>query len=140
MIDENKLVDRFLQYVSFDTQSDEEQDALLPSTPEQMVFARALAEELKGLGLSDVSLDDHGYVMATLPASAGISGPVTGFNSHMDTSPDASGEDVKPLRVRNYDGGDVLLNRDKGIVFSVKAFPEIRTYRGQDILFTDGTL
>ena len=72
MIDENKLVDRFLQYVSFDTQSDEEQDALLPSTPEQMVFARALAEELKGLGLSDVSLDDHGYVMATLPASAGI--------------------------------------------------------------------
>ncbi|MCF0139467.1 MAG: peptidase T [Acidaminococcus fermentans] len=139
MIDENKLVDRFLQYVSFDTQSDEEQDALLPSTPEQMVFARALAEELKGLGLSDVSLDDHGYVMATLPASAGISGPVTGFISHMDTSPDASGEDVKPLRVRNYDGGDVLLNRDKGIVFSVKDFPEIRKYRGQDILFTDGT-
>ncbi|WP_278673642.1 peptidase T [Acidaminococcus fermentans] len=139
MIDEDKLVERFLKYISFDTQSDEENDTQLPSTSGQLVFARALAEELKEMGLSDISLDDQGYVMATLPASAGITGSVVGFISHMDTSPEASGEDVKPLRIQNYDGGDVLLNPEKGIVFSVKDFPEIRKYRGQDILFTDGT-
>lgn len=139
MIEEKKLVDRFLRYVSFDTQSDEENTAVLPSTPGQMVFARALAKELEALGLADVSVDSQGYVMGTLPATAGISGSTVGFIAHMDTSPEASGKDVKPLLVRNYQGGDILLHPEKHIVFSAEDFPEVRKYRGQDILFTDGT-
>ena len=89
MIEEKKLVDRFLRYVSFDTQSDEENTAVLPSTPGQMVFARSLAKELEALGLADVSVDSQGYVMGTLPATAGISGSTVGFIAHMDTSPEA---------------------------------------------------
>ena len=139
MIEEKKLVDRFLRYVSFDTQSDEENTAVLPSTPGQLVFARSLAKELEALGLADVSVDSQGYVMGTLPATAGISGSTVGFIAHMDTSPEASGKDVKPLLVRNYQGGDILLHPEKHIVFSAEDFPEVRKYRGQDILFTDGT-
>lgn len=139
MIDSQKITNRFLNYVSFDTRSSEENDRELPSTPGQMVLARFLAEELKSLGLTDVSLDDQGYVMGTLPATAGITGSTVGFIAHMDTSPEASGKDVKPLLVRNYDGKDILLNRDKQILFSTEDFPEVKKYRGQDILFTDGT-
>lgn len=138
MIDTEHVVQRFLKYVSFDTQSDEDNDAVCPSTPGQLVFAKALAEELKAIGLSDVTLDEHGYIMATLPAN-GAEGPVVGFISHVDTSPDASGKDIKPVRVTDYDGKDVVLNEAEGIVFSTKAFPEVLKYKGQDILFTDGT-
>ena len=132
MIDSQKITNRFLKYVSFDTRSSEENDRELPSTPGQMVLARFLAEELKSLGLTDVSLDDQGYVMGTLPATAGITGSTVGFIAHMDTSPEASGKDVKPLLVRNYDGKDILLNRDKQILFSTEDFPEVKKYRGQD--------
>ena len=138
MIDTEHVVQRFLKYVSFDTQSDEDNDAVCPSTPGQLVFAKALAEELNAIGLSDVTLDEHGYIMATLPAN-GAEGPVVGFISHVDTSPDASGKDIKPVRVTDYDGKDVVLNEAQGIVFSTKAFPEVLKYKGQDILFTDGT-
>ena len=131
MIDSQTIINRFLNYVSFDTQSSEENDRELPSTPGQMVLARFLAEELKSLGLTDVSLDAQGYVMGTLPATAGITGSTVGFIAHMDTSPEASGKDVKPLLVRNYDGKDILLNRDKKILFSTEDFPEVKKYRGQ---------
>ena len=115
MIDTEHVVQRFLKYVSFDTQSDEDNDAVCPSTPGQLVFAKALAEELKAIGLSDVTLDEHGYIMATLPAN-GAEGPVVGFISHVDTSPDASGKDIKPVRVTDYDGKDVVLNEAAHIV------------------------
>ena len=138
MLHRDALINRFLKYVSFDTQSDEENDAVCPSTPGQLVFSKALAEELKGLGLSDVSIDEHGYVMATLPAN-GVDGPVVGFISHVDTSPDASGKDINVVRKDNYDGKDIVLNEGKNIVFSTESFPEILKYKGQDILLTDGT-
>ena len=130
MIDGQKITNRFWKYVSFDTQSSEENDRELPSTPGQLVFARSLAKELEALGLADVSVDGQGYVMGTLPATAGISGSTVGFIAHMDTSPEASGKDVKPLLVRNYQGGDILLHPEKHIVFSAEDFPEVRKYRG----------
>lgn len=95
MIDTEHVVQRFLKYVSFDTQSDEDNDAVCPSTPGQLVFAKALAEELKAIGLSDVTLDEHGYIMATLPAN-GAEGPVVGFISHVDTSPMHRGRTSSP--------------------------------------------
>ena len=106
MIDTEHVVQRFLKYVSFDTQSDEDNDAVCPSTPGQLVFAKALAEELKAIGLSDVTLDEHGYIMATLPAN-GAEGPVVGFISHVDTSPDMKGSDIRPGIIERYDGGDI---------------------------------
>ena len=137
MVETDILVKRFLRYVSFDTQSDEENDTVCPSTPGQLVFARALADELRQIGMQEVTLDDNGYVMATLPAN-GATGPVVGFISHVDTSPEASGKDVRPLLVRDYDGKDILLNEDRKIVFSTAMFPEVLQYVGQDILFTRG--
>lgn len=138
MMDQEQLVQRFLKYISFDTQSDEDNDAVCPSTPGQLVFARALAQELRDIGLRDVSLDEHGYIMATLPAN-GVSGATVGFISHLDTAPDASGKGIKPKIVRYYDGKDIVLNEKENIVFSTKAFPEVLKYKGQDIIFTDGT-
>lgn len=138
MMDQEQLVQRFLKYISFDTQSDEDNDAVCPSTPGQLVFARALAQELRDIGLRDVSLDEHGYIMATLPAN-GVSGATVGFISHLDTAPDASGKGIKPQIVRHYDGKDIVLNEKEDIVFSTKAFPEVLKYKGQDIIFTDGT-
>lgn len=138
MMDQEQLVQRFLKYISFDTQSDEDNDAVCPSTPGQLVFARALAQELRDIGLRDVSLDEHGYIMATLPAN-GVSGATVGFISHLDTAPDASGKGIKPQIVRHYDGKDIVLNEKENIVFSTKAFPEVLKYKGQDIIFTDGT-
>ena len=133
------LVRRFKDYISFDTQSDEENEASCPSTPGQMVLAKHLAEELKDIGLSEVELDNHGYIMATLPEN-GVSGaPVVGFIAHVDTSPDAAGGPIKPLVVTNYDGKDIVLNEDGPIVFRTQDFPEVRKYQGQDIMFTDGT-
>lgn len=133
-----QLLSRFEKYISFDTQSAEEKMDICPSTSGQMIFARALAAELRELGLSEVTLDDHGYLMATLPANGGGQAPVVGFIAHIDTSPDAAGGPVRPRVVTAYDGGDIVLNAAQGIVLSPREFPELAAYRGQDILVTDG--
>lgn len=138
-LDMDVMVKRFKDYISFDTQSDEQNDKACPSTPGQMVLAKHIAEELKQIGLEEVTLDKHGYVMATLPANGAAAAPTVGFIAHVDTSPDAAGGPIKPQIVRNYDGGDVVLNENGPIVFSTKDFPEVLRYRGQDIMFTDGT-
>lgn len=132
------VVDRFLQYVKFDTQSDELTN-MTPSTPGQMIFARHLEEELKALGLSEISLDDNGYLMATLPSNiTDRDVPVVGFISHLDTSPDMSGRHVSPRIVENYDGRDIVLNADDNIILSPDEFPELLNYVGQDLIVTDG--
>ena len=131
------ITERFLKYVSFCTTSDEETN-MTPSTPGQMEFAKYLASELKEIGMQEVTLDENGYVMATLPAN--VEGkPTIGFIAHMDTAPDASGKNVKARIVENYDGQDILLNAEKNIVFEVAKYPEILDYKGQDIIVTDGT-
>ena len=133
------LVKRFKDYVSFDTRSSEENDQSCPSTPGQMVLAGHLAEELRALGLADVTLDKHGYIMATLPANGCEHAPVVGFISHMDTSPDAPGAGIRPQIVENYDGGDIILNEEQGIVLSPREFPSLLKYKGQPLMTTDGT-
>ena len=131
------LVDRFLEYVKFDTQSDELTN-LTPSTPGQMVFAKHLEKELHKLGLKDISLDDNGYLMATLPGNIDRKVPTVGFIAHLDTSPDMSGRHVSPRIVKAYDGTDITLNAEKGIVLSPSEFPELLHYKGQDLIVTDG--
>ena len=133
-----KLVDRFLEYVKFDTQSDELTN-LTPSTPGQMVFAKHLEEELKKLGLEEISLDDNGYLMASLPANCSDNIPTIGFIAHLDTSPDMSGRHVNPRIVEKYDGNDIVLNKEEGVVLTTKQFPELLDYTGQDLIVTDGT-
>lgn len=132
------VVDRFLQYVKFDTQSDELTN-LWPSTPGQMEFAQHLEKELQAMGLEDITLDDNGYLMATLPANIETPVPTVGFIAHLDTSPDMSGRHVTPRIVKNYEGGDITLNAEKEIVLSPREFPELDSYRGQDLIVTDGT-
>lgn len=132
------VTDRFLSYVAFDTQSDELTN-MTPSTPGQMVFARYLKEELEKMGLEEISLDENGYVMATLPSNIDKEVPVVGFIAHLDTSPDMSGKHVRPRIVKNYDGGTIILNEEKNIVLSPEEFPELANYLGQDLIVTDGT-
>lgn len=133
-----KVVDRFLQYVKFDTQSDELTN-LTPSTPGQMIFARHLEKELNDMGLKDVTLDDNGYLMATLPGNTDRNNvPTVGFIAHLDTSPDMSGRHVSPRIVESYPGGDITLNAEKRIVLSPSEFPELDNYIGQDLIVTDG--
>ena len=132
------ITDRFLHYVSFLTTSDEN-TGMNPSTPGQLVFAQALKEELENLGLQDISLDDNGYLMATLPANTQEHKPTIGFIAHLDTSPDASGKHIKPRIVANYDGKDILLNEEKQIWLETEKYPEIKQYEAQDIIVTDGT-
>ncbi len=131
------LVERFLKYVSFDTQSNEE-TGVTPSTPGQMVFARYLKEELESLGLEDVSLDENGYLYATLPANTDKPVPTVGFIAHMDTSPDMTGKDVSPRIVRQYDGHDIVLCEEENIVLSPDRFPELLDHVGEDLIVTDG--
>lgn len=131
------LVERFLKYVSFDTQSSEEGEGC-PSTAKQMVFARYLQEELTALGLEDITLDEHGYLFATLPANTAWDVPTVGFIAHMDTSPDCSGRDVKPRIVEKYDGGDIVLCAEEHIVTSPSRFPELLNHVGEDLIVTDG--
>ncbi len=131
------LVDRFLEYVKFDTQSDELTN-LTPSTPGQMKFAEHLEKELHKLGLKDITLDDNGYLMATLPGNIDRKVPTVGFIAHLDTSPDMSGRHVAPRIVKYYDGNDITLNAEKGIVLSPSEFPELLHYKGQDLIVTDG--
>lgn len=134
----SKLVERFLNYVKYETTSDESSTSV-PSTNTQLEFAKTLAKELKDIGLQDVSLDDNGYVMATLPSNVEKDVPVIGFIAHMDTSPDMSGKDVKPNIVKNYDGKDIILNKEKNIILSPKDFPELKDHIGMDLITTDGT-
>ena len=131
------VVDRFLEYVKFDTQSDELTN-LTPSTPGQMEFAQYLEGKLKELGLKNVSLDENGYLMATLPGNTDEKVPTIGFIAHLDTSPDMSGRHVNPRIVKDYDGNDIVLNAEKEIVLSPTQFPELRHYTGQDLIVTDG--
>jgi tripeptide aminopeptidase len=130
------ITERFLKYVSFDTQSAED-TGTTPSTPGQMAFARVLEQELRDEGLSDVSLDPMGYLYATLPANTTRQVPTIGFIAHMDTSPDASGKDIRPRIIHNYDGGDIQL--ESGVVTSPRQFPELLAHSGEDIIVTDGT-
>ena len=131
------LLERFLKYVSIHTTSDEN-TGLVPSTPQQMEFAKILAEELKDMGMQDVYLDKKGYLMATLPSNIDKDVPTVGFISHLDTSPDMSGKNVKPRIVENYDGNDIILNEKENIVLSPKQFPELTMYRGQSLVVTNG--
>ena len=131
------LVERFLKYVSFDTQSNDE-SGVTPSTDKQMVFARYLKTELEELGLEEIELDEHGYLYATLPANTDKPVPTVGFIAHMDTSPDCSGANVNPRIVENYDGSDIVLCAEEGIILSPAQFPELLDHKGEDLIVTDG--
>ena len=130
------LLERFLKYVTFDTQSDET-TGVTPSTPGQRVFADALVKELQEIGLEEISLDENCYVMATLPANTTDPIPTIGFIAHLDTSPDMSGKEVTP-RIVKYEGGDITLNEEEQIVLSPEKFPELLDYVGQEIIVTNG--
>ena len=131
------LVERFLKYVSFDTQSDENSETT-PSSPKQMVFARYLQEELTELGFENVDLDQNGYLYATVPSNIDKPVPVVGFIAHMDTSPDMSGANVTPRIVTNYDGSDIILNEADGIVLSPRQYPELLRHLEEDLIVTNG--
>ncbi len=135
----SSVIDRFIRYIKIDTQSDRG-SSTYPSTEKQLNLAKMLVQELQDLGLSDVNLDENGYVTATLPANIDREGvPVVGFLAHMDTSPDLSGENVKPQFIENYDGGTVKLNPEKGITMSPEEFPALKNYVGETLITTDGT-
>ena len=131
------LVERFLRYVSFDTQSDEN-SGVTPSTPKQMVFAQYLKGELEALGLEEIELDEYGYLYVTLPANTDKEVPTIGFIAHMDTSPDMSGAGVTPRIVHDYDGSDIVLCEEDNIVLSPSQFPELLDHKGEDLIVTNG--
>lgn len=131
------VVDRFLKYVKFDTESSTE-TGTTPSTPGQMVLAYELEKELHNMGLEDISLDEKGYIMATLPANTDKKVPAIGFVAHMDTSPDLTGKNVNPQIVKNYDGKDIILSKELNVVLSPNDFHEMQDYIGQDLIVTDG--
>ncbi|AHM57793.1 peptidase T (plasmid) [Peptoclostridium acidaminophilum DSM 3953] len=133
----SKVVERFIEYIAYDTRSDEDSNTI-PTTPGQMVFARALAKELSDMGMEDVSLDENGYIMATLPSNVEKDVPVIGFIAHLDTSPEVSGANVNPRFVENYNGEDIILNEEKHIILSPKEFPELKNYVGKTLITTDG--
>lgn len=131
------IVERFLKYVSFDTQSAEDQDTT-PSTAKQLKLAEYLRDELTSIGMTEVEMDENGYVYATLPANTDKEVPTIGFISHMDTSPDCSSANIHPRIVEHYDGGDIVLDAEAGLVTSPKKFPELLDHVGEDIIVTDG--
>ncbi|RUS45024.1 peptidase T [Cohnella sp. AR92] len=134
----NDLIRRLTAYAMIDTQSDENSETC-PSTPGQWDLLRLLVDELKQLGMTEVTLDDNGYVMATLPSNTDKEVPVIGFLAHVDTATDFTGKNVKPQIVENYDGGDIVLNAEQGIILSPKDFPELAGYKGHTMITTDGT-
>jgi len=134
---EKNVVDRFLRYAICNTQSNPDSSST-PSTEGQVFFGKMIAEELVKIGLSEVEIDWNGYVMATLPSNIDQDVPVVGFIAHMDTSPDSSGEHVRPQIIESYSGEDLVLNLSKDVVLSPKRFPEILKYRGERIIVTDG--
>ena len=131
------LVERFLKYVSFDTQSDEN-SGVTPSSAKQMVFAQYLKNELEDLGLEEIELDEHGYLYATLPANTDKQVPTIGFIAHMDTSPDMCGANVTPRIVHKYDGSDIVLCEEESIILAPAQFPELLEHKGEDLIVTDG--
>jgi tripeptide aminopeptidase len=133
-----KVIERFLKYISFDTQSEVDKETI-PSTEKQFVLANYLVEELKQIGLEDVTVDEHAYVMATLPANTDKKIPTIGFIAHMDTSPDFSGTNVNPQIVENYQGQELVLNKENNLILSPDLFPELLNYKNQDLITTDGT-
>jgi len=133
----SKVVDRFLRYVKFDTKSCEESESF-PSTKGQMEFAKKLKKELENLGLEEITLDENGYLMATIPSNMDRKVKTVGFIAHMDTSPDVSGENVNPRLVENYDGEDIILNKEENIVLSPKDFSDLKDYVGKTLIVTDG--
>ncbi len=132
-----KLIERFIKYIKIDTQSDPESDTV-PSSDKQWVLARLLVDDLKEIGMQEVEIDDKGYVYATLPANTDKQVPVIGFIAHMDTAPDYSGANVNPQFVEKYDGSDIVLNKEKGLILSPDYFPELKKYIGQTLIHTDG--
>jgi tripeptide aminopeptidase len=132
------IIDRFIGYVTVDTESDPESNTT-PSTAKQWDLANKLVEELKQIGLTDASIDDKSYVMATLPSNLDYEVPTIGFVSHFDTTPDFTGKDVKPQIIKNYDGGDIVLNAEKNIILSPSYFKDLLLYKGQTLITTDGT-
>ncbi|QKG80395.1 peptidase T [Tenuifilum thalassicum] len=139
MINKQSLIDRFIKYVKIDTQSDDTVTDRFPSTEKQLTLSKLLAEELKELGAQDVEVDQYGYVMATIPANTDKQVPTIGFLAHVDTAPDMPGKDVKPRFVENYDGSEIILNKELGVSLSPKEFPELMSYVGQTLIVTDGT-
>lgn len=135
-IDKDRIIERFKRYIAIDTQSDETSETT-PSTQKQFDLARLLEKEMKEMGLQEVSLDEHCYLMGTLPANGLENQPRIGFVSHMDTSPDMSGQGINP-RIVQYEGGDIVLDEKEGIVLSAETFPELELYKGQEVMVTDG--
>ncbi len=133
-----KIIDRFISYVTIDTESDAS-SSTTPSTKKQLVLANKLAEELKQIGLTEVTIDQNGYVMGTVESNVSHEVPVIGFVAHYDTSPDFTGANVKPQIVKNYDGNDIVLNAEKNIVLSPSYFSDLLEYKGQTLITTDGT-
>ena len=131
------VIERFLKYVSFDTQSDEN-SGVTPSTPKQMVFAQYLKSELEQLGFQEISLDENGYLFATWPANTDKPVPTIGFIAHMDTSPDMTGAGVTPRIVYGYDGTDIVLCEEDNVILSPKQFPELLDHKGEDLIVTNG--
>ncbi|SFC61743.1 tripeptide aminopeptidase [Zunongwangia mangrovi] len=138
MINKQEVLDRFISYISIDTQSDPESKST-PSTEKQWILANKLAKELEEMGMQEVSIDENAYVMATLPANVDKECPVIGFVSHFDTSPDFNGANINPQIIENYDGGDIVLNAEKNIMLSSEYFDDLKQYEGQTIITTDGT-
>lgn len=132
------IIDRFISYVTVDTESDPNSDTT-PSSEKQWVLANQLVEELKTMGLSEVTIDKNGYIMATLPSNVDYDVPVIGFVAHYDTTPDFTGANVKPQIVKNYDGKDIVLNEKENIILSPNYFKDLLQYKGQTIITTDGT-
>jgi len=138
MIEKQHLIDRFFSYVTVDTESDPESNTT-PSTEKQWNLANALVDELKRIGLEDVTIDENAYIMATLPSNIDHEVPVIGFVSHFDTTPDFTGANVNPQIVENYDGKDIVLNAEENIILSPDDFDDLLQYKGQTIITTDGT-
>jgi len=138
MFDKKQLLNRFVSYVTIDTESDPNSDTT-PSTSKQWELANKLYEELKSIGMSDVSIDENAYIMATLPSNVTHKVPTIGFISHFDTSPDFTGANVKPQIIENYDGKDITLNKEQNIVLSSDYFSDLLMYKGQTIISTGGT-
>ena len=132
-----QLIDRFLRYVSVDTQSNPESESQ-PSAAKELDLLKMLKEELEAMGV-EAELDEYGYVMATIPSNCGKDVPAVGFIAHVDTAPDASGKDIKPQIIKNYDGGDIALKGVEGLYLKVEDFPEMKDYEGQTLITTDGT-
>jgi tripeptide aminopeptidase len=137
MTNKQEIIDRFISYVTIDTQSDPQSNST-PSTEKQWDLANKLAEELQEMGLQEVSIDEHAYIMATLPSNVSHEVPVVGFISHFDTSPDFSGTNVNPQIIEDYNGEDIILNKEKDIILSPDYFEDLLQYKGQTLITTDG--